>query len=329
MTPETQVQAKKPDVTQPGVLPPPQEAMKQAPAVPPGTVVPAGGVQANATPTPAPAAAPAASSAGAAASASLTKFMARFDKKVPATEMAVAWQNRIAYLPDPTRNGAQGAGIAGQMFLFGGPKLQFVEADGTLTVDLIDETLRPAGQKGATPERWQFNKEHLKKLRAKDETFGESYVLFLPWPAYRPDITRVRISARYDPETGNTLFAQPSVLTIDKTPHGAPVWDGTTSSVPLTPGTTVPRAMTPNPAPTPLPPSVPVSGSSGAIPIGGAPFNASAPAPLPPISTPIVTHPPMPLSPIAPQGPIPPAPDALAPKAPEGLPPLTITIGKP
>ena len=136
-------------------------------------------------------------------------------------------------LPDPSRNGAMGAGLAGQMFLFGGPNLQFAQADGTLTVDLIDETPRPPGQTGAKPERWQFDKNTLRNLKTVDETFGKSYVLFLPWPAYRSDISRVRVSARYDPDSGHTLFSGPSVVSIyDPTPLGAPVWDGRSTVTP-------------------------------------------------------------------------------------------------
>ncbi len=45
-------------------------------------------------------------------------------------------------------------------------------------------------------------------LQAVDETFGKSYVLFLPWPAYKPDITKICISARYDPENSHTLYAK-------------------------------------------------------------------------------------------------------------------------
>ncbi|HEY1188371.1 MAG TPA: hypothetical protein VGE74_12035, partial [Gemmata sp.] len=139
-------------------------------------------------------------------------------KRVPATDFAVGWQPRIAYLPDPTKNGRVSPGLAGQMFLFGGPKLEFAQADGVLTVDLVDDTPRPPGQSPATPatpERWQFDKSTLCNLQIRDETFGKSYVLFLPWPAYKSDITRVKISARYDPEIGPTLFATPSTVRLE------------------------------------------------------------------------------------------------------------------
>jgi hypothetical protein len=139
--------------------------------------------------------------------------------KVPATEMVIAWRNWIDYLPDPTQSGRKGPGLAGQMFLFG-PKAVPVLADGTLTIDLFDETPRPQGQPGNIPERWTFDKEALKALQSTDERFGKCYVLFLPWPSYRPDVTRVRIATRYDMDNKRTLFAEESKLNISPTPPG-------------------------------------------------------------------------------------------------------------
>ncbi len=309
-------QTKKPDVTQPGVLPPPQETMKRATTGVGGSVVPAGGAQPAATTPPNSAGPVVVPAAAASAIPSLSKLTARPERKIPATDMAVAWRNRIAYLPDPTRNGALQPGIVGQLFLYGGPKLLFAEPDGTLTVDMIDETPRTDGKPNATPERWQFNKEMLKNLRTVDETFGKSYVLFLPWPAYRADITKLRISARYDPDNGHTLYAMPAVITIDTSaPFGAPVWDGTTSSTPLggTLGKPLPPSggMTPGGAQPgvgsqPLQP-IPISGGgvpsvvpSGVIPIGGTnPIPLPAPQPsTSPIAQPVAPGAVMPMPPM-------------------------------
>lgn len=136
-----------------------------------------------------------------------------------ATEIAIAWQNHIDYLPDPTRQGAMGPGLAGQMFLFDSHDHSAL-ADGTLTIDLYDETIRPNGQPRMKPERWQFHKDVLKGLRTVDERFGPNYVLFLPWPSYRPDITRVRITVRFDPDQkgGFTLYAPESKLNLAPLP---------------------------------------------------------------------------------------------------------------
>jgi hypothetical protein len=288
-TPQEQVaKALKPDVMKPGVLPPPGELLKASALGTAGTgLQPAGGTfSANNTGTPL-AVAPA---AGRAPSAS--KLLGRGGPRMPASEMQVAWGKQIAHLPDPTKNGALGAGVAGQMFLFGGPKMEFCEADGVLTVDLVDDTPRPDGRPAAKAERWQFPKEVLRKMKTGDETFGKSYVLFLPWPDYRPDVTRVRISARYDQEEGHTIYAAPTTVTFDTgKAFGAPVWDGgtisTTTPPELRPGVSsgvLPSAGTAPLYPIQLPgPSVPVavpaSGGSS-VPVGSVPTGYGAPAPI-------------------------------------------------
>jgi hypothetical protein len=276
---------KKPDVTQDGVLPPPQLTMKPS-AGAAAPVIPAGGVAGGVTAPPGGllaslSGAPAAPAAPAAGGLTMPKFSLKPEKKVVPAEFAVAWQNKIEYLPDPTRNGALGAGLVGQMFIYGGwPKYEPADANGVLTVDLIDETPRLPGQPAAVPERWQFSKEMLRNLRTVDDRFGRSYVLFLPWPSYRPDIVRVRLAARFDPEAGHTLFTPPSAVTITTE---APVWDASPN-----------RGQPPAPAgPVPGPQSGPFAGFSAPqtqvpagfgmpIPIGGAgngaaPFAGAAP----------------------------------------------------
>ena len=317
-------ESKKPDVTQPGVLPPPQETTRSAAStITTGAVVPASATM------PAPQGAMPQAAAG---PSSRAKVAAMMERKVIATELAVGWQNRIAYLADPVRNGKQSPGIAGQMFLFGDKNLEFVLADGTLTVDMVDETPRPAGQPAATPERWQFDKATLRNLQTRDETWGRSYVLFLPWPAYKSDITKVRISARYDPDNGNTMYATPSTVTLDTTPFGTPVWSDkpNTESRPSSLGAGSMTGMGGFPAGSLQPGGVLANQPGAPIPVGGG----IAPGPLPGAMLPpnaIMPNgaAPMPVMPgamITPNGPTP----SVAPKAglvlPEGFPPLTITL---
>lgn len=156
--------------------------------------------------------------------AKMTGMAGKLEKKPLATEMVLLWRNKIDYLPDPTRNGAMGAGLAGQVFLFD-PKMQFVLAEGKLTVALYDETARPPGQAACEPQVWEFTKETLKGLRTPDERWGMGYALFLPWPGYRADVTRVRIAARFEAELGQggTLYARESQITLDT---GAPGTNG-------------------------------------------------------------------------------------------------------
>ena len=149
---------------------------------------------------------------------SFSWFTGKDKSKSQVNEIAIGWRNWIDHLPDPTRDGASGPGLAGQMFLFG-PGLQSVDADGSLIVELFDETPRPPGQPGNAPERWTFDKDTLnKKLRSVDERFGKCFVLFLPWPTYRPDVTKVRIVSRYQAD-GKTLMPEETKLTIGLNPN--------------------------------------------------------------------------------------------------------------
>ena len=137
--------------------------------------------------------------------------------KGPAVSVISAWQNRIDYLPDPTRDGEAGPGLAGQIFLLS-PRGQPAIADGTLTVDLFDETPRAPGISPNKPERWQFKKDALKNLRMEDERFGQCYAVFLPWPTYRPDVTHVRVKVRFDPDQGGfPLYGEEMRISLDTT----------------------------------------------------------------------------------------------------------------
>jgi hypothetical protein len=156
-------------------------------------------------------------------SAQLAKLTGK-GPKVVATDMTVLWRNRPDYLPDPSHNGEMCAGIAGQLFLYG-PGMQFAQADGTLMITLFDETPRLPGQEANKPEVWAFDKDTLRKFVTVDERFGKSYALFLPWPTYRADITKIRMAVRYDPEEGHSLYVPDTKITIDTSVPGAvPEW---------------------------------------------------------------------------------------------------------
>jgi hypothetical protein len=151
---------------------------------------------------------------------SLSKLTGKPERKTQAAELITMWRNRVDYLPDPSRDGQMGAGLAGQLFLYDN-RMQPVAAEGKLTIALYDETPRPAGQPANLPEAWEFKKEDLKKLVTMDERFGRSYALFLPWPTYRHDVTRVRIAVRYDPENGHPHYAPETRITLDTSAPGS------------------------------------------------------------------------------------------------------------
>jgi hypothetical protein len=149
----------------------------------------------------------------------------------PASEFACAWQNKLAQLPDPTKNGATITGLPGQMFLFapdGGDKLKPAVPTGELTISVIDETPRSAGYPKKPNEIWHFTRDKLEQMQATDERFGKNFVLFIPWPENWRDVSRVRILSRYDQKVNGqttTLYGQESLVTLDfVTAPGANPW---------------------------------------------------------------------------------------------------------
>ena len=126
----------------------------------------------------------------------------------PATDMGCMWKKQIAYLPDPTRDGVQGAGITGVMNLYAADGLP-TRADGDLQIMAYDETLRTAEQSAKTPSMWHFDPVTLKKLRSKDERGMDCTLLFLPWPQDWSDVTKVRLQVKYIQKIGGTSIHTP------------------------------------------------------------------------------------------------------------------------
>jgi hypothetical protein len=210
---------------------------------------------------PAAATVPAAPAAGAAAGG-LAKYVPKLGGSggPQAANIAITWRPKLEQLPDPARNGAMGTGIVGQMFLLG-PDYKFIQADGKLVVELFDETARPGATQPVRLGEWTINKDWLRRLVAHDERFGKCYVLFLPWPSYRPDIARVKLTARFEPESGYPLYVTPQTMTIDTSTGGD--------------GSPISRSwQTPNPGAFP-------AGPAGAFPTGPQPSPGAFPAGLP------------------------------------------------
>jgi hypothetical protein len=192
--------------------------------------------------------------------------------KGSATEIATAWQPKVAELPDPTKNGAPIRGVVGQMFLFGAD-YQFAAANGRVVVEMFDQTGAKPDETGPRLGTWTFEKDALKKLVSMDERLGRCYTIFLPWPEYNPAVGRVKLTLRYDPERGYPLYAPASPLTLDRGENKAPIHTQRAVSGLDVAGFSGPSA--PPSEPRALPPLDP-------LPVGGR--NA---APTPPGNTPL------------------------------------------
>src|SRR5262245_8887238 len=138
-------------------------------------------------------------------------------------QVVTTWQNCVRFAPDPCHNGAPTPGLAGRLYLFG-PKIGHpMTGDGSLVVDLYDETKE--GQ-SVVLEQWRLDPKSLEMLLRKD-MIGWGYTLFLPWGQYRPDITRVRMRARYEPPKGAPIFCESAVTLAEEngviTPRSTPL----------------------------------------------------------------------------------------------------------
>jgi hypothetical protein len=160
-------------------------------------------------------------------------------------QLATTWINKVQSAPDTVHNGAPMPGIVGRVYLFGETIDYPQVGDGGMVIDMYDDTHGPAEK---PLEEWVLDPVALKKFLKKD-TVGWGYTLFLPWTTYRPDVTKVRLTCRYDPIGGGSpLFAPPSPLTLD---HGFTQVAAT--SVPQAPPAVGQPARVPTlPMPTPV-----------------------------------------------------------------------------
>jgi hypothetical protein len=129
-----------------------------------------------------------------------------------AQKIEAAWEGRIMTTQDIVNQGAPLKGIAGRLYLFGPDGFPLV-GDGTAIVDLCDVTPETTGGQPKLLERWEIDRETLRKL-AKKDMIGWGYTLFLPWSTCRPEINRVQLQVRYAPDKALPLFSSPSVVTL-------------------------------------------------------------------------------------------------------------------
>lgn len=129
-------------------------------------------------------------------------------------QVAATWQREIVFTADPAHGGAPTPGLAGRVYFFG-PRVDFpLAGDGTLIVDLYDGS---KGDPTATPvplEEWRIDKATLGRLIRRD-TIGWGYTVFLPWGTYRPDLTQVRLRARYEPPHGAPIYSESTAITLE------------------------------------------------------------------------------------------------------------------
>jgi hypothetical protein len=138
----------------------------------------------------------------------------------PISEVAVTWDKAIAFVPDFTHGGAMTPGLMCRVYLFGADAGVPLAGDGTVAIDLFDDTSLASGGKAVLKEQWNLDKDTLKGCLRKD-LVGWGYTLFLPWGTYNPSIKQVHMMVRYTPGTG-IPFYQPSQTMSLIHPDGGP-----------------------------------------------------------------------------------------------------------
>lgn len=119
------------------------------------------------------------------------KMFEKHDEE-PVCQIFCMWQNSVQFAADPTRNGTPGPGLTGRLFLFGKALGYPLRSEGSLVVDLFDESSgKPVHQ-----EQWRIDPETLQLLASKDFV-GMGYTLFLPWSRYKPETSKVRLRVAF------------------------------------------------------------------------------------------------------------------------------------
>jgi hypothetical protein len=136
-------------------------------------------------------------------------------------QVVTTWNNEVAFVPDPANGGASSPGLVGRLYLFG-PVIDVPRAgDGSVVVDLYDESHEAPPGKSAVPlEEWRIDRDTLHRLLRRDP-IGWGYTLFLPWGTYRPEVSRVHLKVRYDPPQGAPLYGDSAPMSLTRAIHSS------------------------------------------------------------------------------------------------------------
>jgi hypothetical protein len=159
-----------------------------------------------------------------------------------AVTAAATWQNFVLFGPDTVHEGKTIAGLAGRLYLFSSSD-SLTTAAGKVEVRLYPDPPDPANPE-APLEVWRIDAETLKS-RLQRDMMGWGYSLVLPWSTYRPELTHVRLTVRFDSTKGGMpLYAPETHLTL----HGeGPPPISSTTTIPGV-GRGAAPATTPKPA---------------------------------------------------------------------------------
>jgi hypothetical protein len=131
----------------------------------------------------------------------------------PPTRVIACWNKNVEWGTDPVSQQTI-AGIAGRIYLLDETATYAIPGDGTLSVELYDDSGRAEGKPSKKLEVWNIDPETLKKLVKKD-MMGAGYTLSLPWSTYRKDISQIHMVVNFQPPTGAAITSTGAPLTVD------------------------------------------------------------------------------------------------------------------
>jgi hypothetical protein len=123
------------------------------------------------------------------------------------------WQPKVVPLVSP--NGTTMPGLAGRLYLFDEQDPHPLTEDGSVVVDLFDDTPAATGGQPKLLEKWVLDKDTLKKLLRRD-MIGQGYTLFLPWGTFKSEISQIHLMVAYTPPKGNPLYSPSTPITLNK-----------------------------------------------------------------------------------------------------------------
>jgi hypothetical protein len=133
---------------------------------------------------------------------------------VPVAQLVSNWSREVQLGTNPVNNTPMPA-IVGRVYLFD-KQLKPVDSDGSLTVELYDDTNRRIGKPSQKLEEWVLHQEQLEKLKSKDPLIGTGYSLALPWPSFKPEVTQIHMVVHYTPRSGQALTLADQVMTLQQ-----------------------------------------------------------------------------------------------------------------
>jgi hypothetical protein len=131
------------------------------------------------------------------------------------------WVPKVMRMQDTVHGGEQLPGIVGQLYLFGPNVGRPLAGDGSVVVDLFDDTATAHGGDSVLIEEWRIDEKTMKRL-LRNEFIGPGYTLYLPWSRFRPDIMHVHMTVCYTPKAGSPLYqvGSPMIMTPGNVPPG-------------------------------------------------------------------------------------------------------------